>query len=336
MRTFVLRLMALVVLAFLSTVAFADSWDVTRVRGHVLQLVDGGWQPLQRGGSIPDGRVVHTGPNGHVALARGKETVELGPNTQIRIFDKGGARPFTTVEQHFGTVSIEAEVRNVQHFAVQNQFLAAVVKGTRFTVTAGKAGASVEVRRGHVAVENEGDHSTTLLAAGQQATVHKGRGLEVSGRGKLPAVIKKGGKPSKGEPKGAAKTTVPATPAVLKALADLKAAQASGDPKAIKEATEAAKDAVKAAEDVAKADDKAAEHTAKDAEKAAKEADEADKKAAKAEAEAARKAEEAARKAAEEADKAASKAAEEAAKAAEKAAKEAEKAAKDADKKGKN
>lgn len=53
-----------------------------------------------------------------MALARDDETIELGPNTQIRILDEEGAKPFTTVQQQFGTVSIEAKVENVEHFAV--------------------------------------------------------------------------------------------------------------------------------------------------------------------------------------------------------------------------
>ena len=50
-----------------------------------------------------------------MTLTRGAETIELAPGTQIRIYDRGGRKPFTTVAQQSGTVSIEAEVRQVQH-----------------------------------------------------------------------------------------------------------------------------------------------------------------------------------------------------------------------------
>src|SRR3569623_1578415 len=137
-----------------TSMAAADDWTANRLRGQVLQLVNNQWVPLQRGEVVPDTRYVATLANGHVELTRGNETVVLDPNSRIRIFDKGGAKPFTIVKQDFGTVAVEAEVQQVQHFAVQTPYMAAVVKGTRFTVTSGKTGARVEVRRGHVQVDD--------------------------------------------------------------------------------------------------------------------------------------------------------------------------------------
>lgn len=117
-----------------TSLAIADDWVATKLRGTVLQFVDRQWQPLKRGDIVPDSRFVRTAPNGMVELTRGAETVSLDPNSQVRIFDKGGAKPYTTFKQDFGIVSVEAEVRDVQHFAVVTPFLAAVVKGTRFVV----------------------------------------------------------------------------------------------------------------------------------------------------------------------------------------------------------
>jgi hypothetical protein len=285
---------AFAILALTAAPALADDWNVTRLRGDVLQLVDGSWQPLTRGGVVPDDRVLRTMPNGRLSLVRGEETIELGPNTQIRIFDEHGNKPFTTVHQHFGTVSIEAEVQNVQHFAVETAYLAAVVKGTRFTVRAGKSGSDVSVERGHVAVEDSIDHSTTLIAAGQQAKVRKGASMKVSGKGKLPVIVQKGGMSPTDK-------VAQATSAVEHAVADLEQARASGDEDAIKEAEKALKDAEKAAKEQAKADADAVKAAQKAAEEAAKDQ-------AKAEADAA---------------KAAAKATEDARKAAEKAAKDA-------------
>jgi hypothetical protein len=365
LRAFVLRLSALIVFALLAGQTLADDWNVVRARGTVLQLVDGDWQPLSRGSVVPDNRVVRTMGNGRATLARGKETIELAANTQIQIYDQGGRKPFTTIVEHFGTVAVEAEVRNVQHFAVKNQYLAAVVKGTRFTVSATRSGGAVEVQRGHVEVDSSTDHSTTLLAVGQRAKVQKTGAMTVSGKGKLPAVTKKGGgsaKPSGG--KAPANTVAEAKVAVEDAVADLAEAKATGDVEAIaaaqvaleaaaedavvvaktaiatddkagaKAATDAAKTAVNAADDAEKAAEKAAreqgksdEEAAKAAAKAAEEARKAAEKAAKDQAKADDDAAKAAAEAAEDARKAAEKAAEEARKAAEKAAEEARKAA---------
>lgn len=186
------------VLVLMPLAAVADDWTAAQLRGQVVQLVDNQWQPLKRGMVVPDSRVVRTMKTGHVTFERGSETVDLGPDTQIQIYDRAGKKPFTTVKQYFGTVAVEADVRNVQHFGVDTPFLAAVVKGTRFTVISGKTGSSVTVRRGHVAVENLRTHSKVTLSVGQTATVDatatKGE-TEVSGSGKLPVVVDSKGNP---------------------------------------------------------------------------------------------------------------------------------------------
>jgi hypothetical protein len=175
----------------------ADDWIAGKLRGAVVQLVDGRWQPLRRGMIVPDDRVVRTMAAGYVTFTRGAETLDLGPNTQIQIFDKGGKKPFTTVKEYFGSVAVEAEVRKVEHFAVQTPYLAAVVKGTRFVVTSGKTGASVSVQRGHVAVEDTHDRSRVTLSVGQSAGVGSKTisGITVSGEGRLPPVVDGHGKP---------------------------------------------------------------------------------------------------------------------------------------------
>jgi ferric-dicitrate binding protein FerR (iron transport regulator) len=160
--------------ALTSLPVFADDWVVTRLRGAVEAKADSGWQKLTRGVAIPDDRYVRTGPNGRVELVRGNESISLEPNTQIRIDDRGGPKPYTTVSQDYGTVAVEAEVRQVAHFEVRNKILAAVVKGTRFVVTAGKTDASVEVKRGHVYVEDNSNKSNVMLSVGQQASLSTG------------------------------------------------------------------------------------------------------------------------------------------------------------------
>ncbi|MEO6013508.1 MAG: FecR family protein [Devosia sp.] len=181
--------------------AAADDWGVKRLRGQVLQLVDGDWQPLKRGAVVPDTRVIRTLKNGFVTFERGEETIELASNTQIQIFDKAGSKPFTTVKQYFGTVAVEAEVKNVQHFAVQTPYLAAVVKGTRFTVTSQDGGASVTVQRGHVEVEDRADGDHVIVAARQSVSLETNVGsLVVAGSGELPVVVDRKGRPVSPEP----------------------------------------------------------------------------------------------------------------------------------------
>jgi hypothetical protein len=192
-----LRALAAAAFMLFATGVMADDWVASRLRGPVLQLQSGTWQPLNRGDIVPDSRSIRTLATGHVTLVRGTETIDLGPNTQIKIHDRGGAKPFTTVTQAVGQVTIEAEVQNVQHFAVNTPFLAAVVKGTRFVVTSGKSSATVTVRRGHVAVEDTANRQHVTIGVGQTATADndKTTSLAVSGTGTLPAVVTASGTP---------------------------------------------------------------------------------------------------------------------------------------------
>lgn len=181
------------VFLFSVTTALADDWLVTKLRGTVLQLVDNDWQPLGRGDVVSDDRVLRTLRNGRAELQRGREVISLGPDTQIQIHDKDG-KQFTTVQEYFGTVEVDAEARNVQHFAVQTPFLAAVVKGTHFIVTSDKRGSSVEVARGHVEVKNAATGARTPLAVGQEASVGADGSFSVDGAGTLPQIVDKTGK----------------------------------------------------------------------------------------------------------------------------------------------
>ena len=145
----------------------ADDWTAVRLRGGVFALENGAWTQLVRGSVVPDDRVIKSAPGGRITLVRGAETIELGPDTTAQISDKSG---FTTVYNHEGTVGIDAEARNVQHFAVQTPFLAAVVKGTAFTVQSNARASTVSVARGTVAVADTQSSTSVNVEAGEQVS----------------------------------------------------------------------------------------------------------------------------------------------------------------------
>jgi len=183
-----IALILLALVASIATPVFADDWIAQKLRGKVLVLVDGAWQPLSRGEAVPDGRVVRTLGFTRVQFQRGTETVELGPDTQVAFFERA-SDGFTTVKQYFGEVKVEADIENVRHFAVQAPQLVAVVKGTIFVVRSDKNGASVEVKRGAVAVTSAADRSSVTVRAGQEASSGDSGTLTVSGTGTLPTVV---------------------------------------------------------------------------------------------------------------------------------------------------
>lgn len=194
-----IRVLALAVAALAAMVsvsaAFADDWVAIKLRGEVFQSIAGEWVALNRGDIVSDDRAIRTADNGRVTFQRDGETIEMLGDTEIQILDEVGRR-YTTVHQAYGIVSIEAEVQNVQHFEVRTITMAAVVKGTRFTVVSDPEGTDVTVERGHVAVECLFSHFTSTVGIGQTAANGHGALLHVLGEGDLPVVYDDKGNPT--------------------------------------------------------------------------------------------------------------------------------------------
>lgn len=176
---------AVLVAAILSSVsmsALGQDWVADRLRGSVLQYQGGSWVTLDRSDSVPNGGKVRTLGDGRVDLVRGQERIVLSPNTEVAIQDAAGQK-MTSVIQTMGSVTVQAERRNVQHFSVQTPVLAAVVKGTQFTVTYRNGQARVDVREGVVQVQDENHAMVADVTRGQTAAASQGTPLDVSGPG---------------------------------------------------------------------------------------------------------------------------------------------------------
>ncbi|WDR04043.1 FecR family protein [Devosia algicola] len=163
-------------------VALGDDWTADRLRGIVMQLDGTDWRPVVRGEVISDDRHIRTLASGRVEFVRGAERISVGGDTDIQISDATGRR-MTTVKQLIGTVSIEAEHKNVQHFSVLTPYLAAIVKGTRFTVRIRDGATRVNVDRGVVEVHDRVHEVSANVGRGQAASVSDYEVLEVSGPG---------------------------------------------------------------------------------------------------------------------------------------------------------
>jgi hypothetical protein len=125
--------------------------------------------------------------NGRVLLVRNRESMVIGPNTVVTL-PAGNDSRATTIILGAGQVEFDVEKRNVKHFAVETPVLAAVVKGTHFTVTIGQRSGKVQVSRGRVEVTNLKTGQMVDALAGQKAVVD-GRGLTISGYGELSDIV---------------------------------------------------------------------------------------------------------------------------------------------------
>lgn len=182
----------LLAVLLLAAPALAGDWIVVKLRGGVQLLADDVWTDLKRGDVVPNEHTVRTLADGHADLQRDREILKLGVNTQIAISDET-ERVYTSVTQEFGTLEVDAEARNVEHFAVNTPYLAAVVKGTHFIVTSDDRGASVAVDRGRVSVQSVASKRNTTITVGQTATVSRKAGPDrtdftVSGVGPWPTI----------------------------------------------------------------------------------------------------------------------------------------------------
>ncbi|WP_420332103.1 FecR family protein [Roseibium sp.] len=176
-----------VLLTATATGAVASEWVVKRVSGIVYFVAPGVEAfRVKRGMAFEEGYTMGTRAGGRALIARGEETISVGPNTTFAMSKYLSNNSKTTLLQRKGTVTVDVAKRSRPHFFVETPFLAAVVKGTRFDVTVDNTRARVSVDRGVVGVEDFSSGDRADLTAGQNASSANGNngGLSVGGRTK--------------------------------------------------------------------------------------------------------------------------------------------------------
>src|SRR5947209_2828169 len=163
-------------------------WRVSKSSGDVWTTTSGA-QPasLTQEEVLKPGDTIRTGRNGRVLLVRGEETILVSPNSVIGLPTEQKDGLSTTILQRAGSILLEVEKRNVQHFEVETPYLAAVVKGTQFRVSVNGTSSSVEVLRGQVQVADFKSGQIAQVMPGQHATAsaHGKPGLSLGGSGAL-------------------------------------------------------------------------------------------------------------------------------------------------------
>lgn len=150
-------------------------WLVQNIEGDAqARRADGGddWFPLRVGQALEPGSEVRTDPVSHVALISGREVLDVAPDSQVQLPAVNLTPPPMRVIQWFGDVIYEVGKRPAPNFQVDTPHLAAVVKGTKFTVKVDDDGSVVAVSEGIVSVAAEGNRSRKVdVTAGVAATV---------------------------------------------------------------------------------------------------------------------------------------------------------------------
>jgi len=161
-------------------------WSVSKAVGEVWVATNGAQQvSLNQQDALKPGDTIRTGRNGRVLLVRGEETILISPNSVVGLPAETKEGLSTTIIQQAGSILLEVEKRNVKHFEVETPYLAAVVKGTQFSVTVNAGSTRVGVLRGQVEVSDFKTGQIAQVMPGQAATAfeHGKPGLSLSGAG---------------------------------------------------------------------------------------------------------------------------------------------------------
>ncbi|WP_267382450.1 FecR family protein, partial [Sphingomonas sp. GC_Shp_2] len=155
--------------------AGTPAWTISEAAGPVTILHAGVSRVAMRSGTVGPGDIVRTGPNGRAVIARGQEYVLVAPASQVRLpaVEQKGA--IAQMVQDAGDVVFMIRKMATPHFAVQTPYLAAVVKGTTFSVSVGEGGARVKVLEGAVDVATPDGGAHELLRPGGTIAVDASR-----------------------------------------------------------------------------------------------------------------------------------------------------------------
>jgi hypothetical protein len=132
--------------------AGTPAWTISEASQGVMINHAGQLKPAMRGGHAASGDVITTGPNARAVLVRGEEYAVIAPNSRLQVADPAASGGLTQFLERLGNVVFSVKKMTNPHFGVQTPYLAAVVKGTTFSVTVDDNGASVQVVEGAVEV----------------------------------------------------------------------------------------------------------------------------------------------------------------------------------------
>ncbi|WP_293881452.1 FecR domain-containing protein [Sphingomonas sp.] len=128
-------------------------WKVSQRSGdaHVLRT---GFQSvvLQTNAALAPGDVVVTGPGGRATLTRGADYIVVSPGSRLQVPQAEQVSGFTHIVQQAGTLLYKIRHMAIPHFQVETPMLAAVVKGTTFTIIVDKDRSAIQVIDGAVEV----------------------------------------------------------------------------------------------------------------------------------------------------------------------------------------
>jgi hypothetical protein len=168
-------------------------WVVAASQGDATQqAADGAALPVAAGAVLAEGVSVRTGADGQLVVAHGNDRMTVSANSAFTIPRDADPATGPSILQTLGTLLFKVEHTPGRRFEVDTPYLAAVVKGTVFTVSIESGAQIVHVAQGAVEVSAALSHDAVLVRPGQTATLSSPSGT--------PAIID--GHRSSAEPDG--------------------------------------------------------------------------------------------------------------------------------------
>ena len=144
---------------------------VTAVHGDVSISTSGAARAVQPGTVIAPPVTILTGLDGHLELRQGATTVSIASDTRVELPATASADGLIErVSQPRGNVVYDVAKRPGRKLRIETPYLVAVIKGTRFNVSAQDDSATVSLFEGRLEIWTPDDSDVVQLNAGEIAT----------------------------------------------------------------------------------------------------------------------------------------------------------------------
>ena len=180
---------ALLASASHQTIAQSADWTVSEARGPVSIISAQGFEAATRGAGVNPGDTIVTGRGGRAVLVHKKDFVTVAANSRVRIPREGAQTGITRFFQEIGSAIFNVEKRGTPHFSVDTPFLAAVVKGTVFSVSVNADSTALQVTEGVVEVATVDGGARDLVRPGSIAMIAAGDRYRLTISGDRAATI---------------------------------------------------------------------------------------------------------------------------------------------------
>lgn len=153
--------------------ALSAEWRLVEVSGVVRVAAPGAEPTAGRVNQLlPTGSSVTTASGGRAKLDNGGKHIVLGANSRM-IVAPASATGMDRVVQDLGSILFQIDKQAAPHFKVETPLLAAIVKGTTFTVVVGPQSDAVNVAEGLVEVRSNASNMGNDVPAGSTGTIFR-------------------------------------------------------------------------------------------------------------------------------------------------------------------